>query len=510
MREKLVKLRAQSKAGGGTERVNQQYSKGKLTARDRIDLLLDEGSFEELDTFVSTPDTISSDPTNTFTGDSVVTGYGEINGKLTYIFSQDFTVLGGSLSKSAGEKICKVMDLSLKNGAPIVGLIDSGGARIQEGVDSLAAYGDIFLRNTWASGVVPQITVIMGPAAGGSVYSPALTDFTFMVKGSSYMYITGPDVVKTVTQEDITHENLGGADVHVSKSGVAHFSFEGEEECLDQVRRLLDFLPQNNLSDPDVFEPANEPQELNDLANIVPLDPNKPYDMNDILLKVIDEEDLLEVHKDFAKNIIVGFARIQGRSIGIVAQQPLYLSGALDVDASLKAARFVRFCDAFNIPIVSFIDVPGFLPGAAQESSGIIRNGAKLIYAYAEATVPKISVITRKAYGGAYIVMSSKHLSGDINYAWPNAEIAVMGPEGAVGIVHKQALKDSSDPTNLKKKLTQEYRETFASPFVAASRGYLDDIIDPPETRHKIIRALDMLNNKRDTLPPKKHGNIPL
>ena len=510
-REKLVKLRAESKTGGGPAKINRQHRNGKLTARERIALLLDEGSFEELDAFVTNNARMQvSNPVSSFVADSVVTGYGEINGRLTYVFAQDFTVFGGSLSETAGGKICKIMDLSLKNGAPIVGLIDSGGARIQEGVDSLAAYGDIFLRNTLASGVVPQITVIMGPAAGGSVYSPALTDFTFMIKESAYMYITGPDVLKTVTQEEITHKDLGGTEIHVSQSGVAHFSSPSEQECLEQVRRLLDFLPQNNLSDPDVLEMDDEPQNLDGLANILPNNPNQPYDMNDILLKIIDEEDLMEIHQDFAKNIIVGFARIQGHSIGIVAQQPLYLSGALDIDASLKAARFVRFCDAFNIPIVTFIDVPGFLPGSAQESSGIIKNGAKLIYAYAEATVPKISVITRKAYGGAYIVMSSKHLRGDINYAWPNAEIAVMGPEGAVSIVNKQALKDSSDPIKLKKELTEKYRSTFASPYVAASRGYLDDIIDPSETRYKIIKALYMLNNKRDTLPTKKHGNIPL
>ncbi len=509
--EHLQKLRAQSRLGGGENKIESQHKKGKLTARERIALLLDEGSFEELDAFATHRCTDLGAEKDRPLGDSVVTGYGYINERLTYVYAQDFTVFGGSLSKIAGEKICKVMDLALKNGAPVIGLNDSGGARIQEGVDSLAGYGDIFLRNTIASGVIPQITVILGPAAGGAVYSPALTDFTFMVKDKALMYITGPDVVKAVTQEEVTHEELGGTEANVTKSGVAHFSFDSEEECLEQVNRLLTFLPQNNMSDPTPVEFFDHNERIDEeLAFIVPDDVSKPYDMKEILIRVVDDGDIMEVHEEHAKNIIVGFARFSGRPIGVVAQQPLYLSGALDINASTKAARFVRFCDAFNIPLVTFIDVPGFLPGVAQEHGGIIKNGAKLIYAYAEATVPKVSVIIRKAYGGAYIVMSSKHLRGDINYAWPNAEIAVMGPEGAVNVIHRRAIEESSNPENTKVKLTQEFRELFASPYIAASRGYIDDIIDPSETRPKIIRALEMLQNKRDSLPPKKHGNIPL
>ena len=510
-REELQRLRDQSKLGGGEHKIGLQHNKGKLTARERIALLLDEGTFEELDAFaVHTCTDFGTERVRPL-GDSVVTGYGYINDRLTYLFAQDFTVYGGSLSRVAGEKICKVMDLAMKNGAPIIGLNDSGGARIQEGVDSLAGYGEIFLRNTMASGVIPQITVVLGPAAGGAVYSPALTDFTFMVQGTAYMYITGPDVVRAVTQEVVTHEELGGAEVHSSRSGVVHFSFHSEEECLHEVRRLLTFLPQNNMSEPqpyEVLDDADQPEEA--LAHVIPQDPHKPYDMKEILVRVVDDGDVMEVQQGYARNILVGFARIRGQSVGIVAQQPLYLSGALDIDASKKAARFVRFCDAFNIPLVTFVDVPGFLPGVAQEHGGIIKDGAKLIYAYAEATVPKVSIVTRKAYGGGYIVMSSKHLRSDINYAWPNAEIAVIGPEGAVRIMHRRTIESSADPDDTRAGLTQEYRNLFASPYIAASRGYIDDVIDPSETRVRIARALEMLQNKRDTLPPKKHDNLPL
>ena len=510
-REELQKLRERSRQGGGEERIETQHKKGKFTARERIALLVDEGTFEELDPFVLHRATDFGMAERTFPGDAVVTGYGYINGRLTYIYAQDFTVFGGSLSKVVGEKICKVMDLALRSGAPVIGLNDSGGARIQEGVDSLAGYGDIFLRNTRSSGVIPQITVIMGPAAGGAVYSPALTDFIFMVKGTGQMYITGPDVIKAVTGEEVTHEELGGATAHASKSGVAHFSFESEEECLEQVRRLLTFLPQNNMDDPSYQEPLDEPNRREeDLAYIVPEDSQKPYDMKDIIHRVVDDGDFMEVHELYAANILVGFSRMNGRPVGVVAQQPLYMAGVLDIDASNKGARFVRYCDAFNIPLVTFVDVPGFMPGVNQEYGGIIKHGAKLIYAYAEATVPKISVITRKAYGGAYIVMSSKHLLGDINYAWPSAEIAVMGPEGAVNIIYRQELQNAEDPDALRAQRMQEYRGKFASPYVAASRGFIDDVIDPIDTRPKIISALEMLQSKRESLPPKKHGIIPL
>ncbi len=510
-RGELRKLKEQSRLGGGKDKIELQHQKGKLTAHERIALLLDENTFEEIDPFVLHKSSDFGIDSVRPAGDSVVSGYGHVNGRLTYVYAQDFTVFGGSLSKAAGEKICKILDLAMHNGAPVVGLNDSGGARIQEGVDSLAGYGEIFLRNTKASGVVPQITVIMGPAAGGAVYSPALTDFTFMIRGIGHMYITGPDVVKAVTGENVTHEELGGAQAHITKSGVVHFVSNSEEEGLEQVRRLLSFLPQNNLSDPPYLESFGEVNAANeDLAGIVPDDPMRPYDMKEILVRVVDEGEIMEVHEEYAKNVIVGFARINGRCVGIVANQPQYLSGALDIDASNKAARFVRFCDAFNIPLVTFVDVPGFMPGVNQEHGGIIRNGAKLIYAYSEATVPKISVIVRKAYGGAYIVMNSKHLKGDINYAWPNAEIAVMGPEGAVNIIHRQAIARSKTPEETRTHLTQEYRDLFANPYIAASKGYIDDVIDPSETRPKIIKALEMLQNKRDSTPPKKHGNIPL
>ncbi|MBI2846288.1 MAG: acyl-CoA carboxylase subunit beta [Chloroflexi bacterium] len=509
--EKLKKLREASRLGGGEERIKQQHTRGKLTSRERIAQLLDEGTFEEVDAFVTHRATEFGLAERKFPGDAVVTGYGQINGRLVYIFSQDFTVFGGSLSEVVSEKICKIMDLAMKNGAPVIGINDSGGARIQEGVVSLAGYGNIFLRNTIASGVVPQISIIAGPCAGGAVYSPALTDFIFMVEGTGQMYITGPDVIKAVTGEDVTHEQLGGALAHATKSGVAHFSMESEAICLQAVRRLLAFLPQNNTEDPPSIEPTDDPNRREErLLDIVPEDPNLPYNMKEVISLIVDNSDFMEVHQGYAQNIIVGFARLDGRSVGIVAQQPTHLSGVIDIDSSLKAARFVRFCDAFNIPLVTFADVPGFMPGTQQEYGGIIKHGAKLIYAYSEATVPKVSVITRKAYGGAYDVMSSKHLRGDINYAWPTAEIAVMGPEGAVNIIFRDKIARSSNPEETRKKLIEDYRNTFANPYIAASRGYIDDVIDPRETRPKLIRALAMLQNKRDTDPPKKHGNIPL
>ena len=510
-REHLRKLREQSKLGGGERRIEQQHQKGKLTARERISALLDPGTFEELDPFVLHRATEFGLADQKVLGDAVVTGYGYVNGRLIYIYAQDFTILGGSLSEAVADKICKVMDLAMRSGAPIVGLNDSGGARIQEGVDSLAGYGEIFLRNTRASGVVPQISVILGPAAGGAVYSPAITDFIFMVKGIGQMYITGPDIIKSVTGEEVTHEELGGASSHASKSGVAHFALESEEECFQEIRRLLGYLPQNNMEDPPIQDSFDDPERADqELANVIPDDSSKPYDMKDILFRVVDNGEFLEVHQLYAPNMIVGFARMDSAPVGVVAQQPAYLAGVLDIDASNKGARFVRFCDAFNIPLVTFVDVPGFMPGTAQEYGGIIKHGAKLIFAYAEATVPKISILTRKAYGGAYIVMSSKHLRGDINYAWPSGEIAVMGSEGAVNLLYREELSKSENPEELRASLTQEYKEKFGNPYIAASRGYIDDVIDPTETRARIIKALRMLQNKRESLPYKKHGNIPL
>jgi propionyl-CoA carboxylase beta chain len=507
----LQRLREQAAQGGGPRRVEQQHARGKLTAPERLALLLDEGTFEELDPFVTHRTTDFGLADQRVLGDAVVTGYGKVEGRQVFVFAQDFTVLGGSLSEAVAEKICKVVDLAMKVGAPVVGLNDSGGARIQEGVASLKGYGDIFLRNVLASGVVPQLSVILGPAAGGATYSPALTDFIFMVRGVGQMYITGPDVIKAVTGEEVTHEQLGGAGAQTAKSGVAHVSFDSEEECLPQVRRLLSFLPSNNLEDPPRLEPADDPQRRDDsLRTLVPEDPTKAYDVKQILQRVVDGGDFLEVQERYAMNIVVGFARMNGRPVGVVAQQPQYLAGVLDIDASTKAARFVRFCDAFNIPLVTFVDVPGFMPGINQEHGGIIKHGAKLIYAYAEATVPKVSVLTRKAYGGAYIVMSSKHLRGDVNYSWPTGEIAVMGPDAAVNIIYRDALARAENPQELRERLTQEYKEKFANPYVAAARGYIDDVIDPADTRPKIVRALEMLQNKRDSLPPKKHGNIPL
>jgi acetyl-CoA carboxylase carboxyltransferase component len=509
--EHLRSLREQARQGGGEARVSAQHAKGKLTARERLDLLLDPGTFVEIGQFVTHRSSAFGLENERYYGDGVVTGYGRIDGRLVYVFSQDFTVFGGSLSETHGEKICKVMDLALKNGAPIIGLNDSGGARIQEGVVSLGAYAEIFLRNVMASGVIPQISAVMGPCAGGAVYSPAMTDFTFMVQGTSFMFVTGPDVVKTVTHEVVDFEGLGGAGVHSSTSGVAHFAAEDETQCLDELRRLMAFLPSNNLDD-SPRRPTDDPPDRMDeaLDSIVPDQTNRSYDMQDVIKAIVDDGDFLEVHAQFAQNILVGFAHLGGRSVGIVAQQPSVLAGVLDINASVKAARFVRFCDAFNIPLVTFVDVPGFLPGVAQEHGGIIRQGAKLLYAYCEATVPKLTVITRKAYGGAYDVMSSKHIRGDVNLAWPTAEIAVMGIEGAVNIVFRNELSSSDDPEALHTSLERDYRESLANPYVAAARGYIDDVIEPHETRPRLINALEMLQNKHDTNPPKKHGNIPL
>jgi propionyl-CoA carboxylase beta chain len=504
-------MRAEALLGGGAVRIERQHAWGKLTARERLDLLLDPGSFVELDAFVTHRSTEFGLGEQRFLGDGVVTGHGTIDGRLVFIFSQDFTVFGGSLSEAYAEKICKVMDLAMKVGAPVIGLNDSGGARIQEGVASLGGYADIFLRNVLASGVVPQISVIMGPCAGGAVYSPAMTDFTVMVERTSYMFVTGPNVVKAVTHEEVDSESLGGALVHTTKSGVAHLAANDEAEALDAVRRLLAHLPQNNLEAPGIVA-TGDPVDRQDpeLDHIVPDDPHKPYDMHDVINRVVDDGQFLEIQPGWAQNIIIGFARLGGRSIGIVAQQPSILAGALDIEASIKAARFVRTCDCFNVPIVTLVDVPGFLPGVGQEHGGIIKHGAKLLYAYCEATVPKVTVITRKAYGGAYDVMSSKHVRGDMNFAWPTAEIAVMGAEGAVNIIFKDAIAGAEDPVGERARLVAEYEEEFANPYIAASRGYVDDVIRPSETRPRLVRALEMLADKRDTNPRKKHGNIPL
>ena len=509
--EHLRLVREQAQLGGGKRRIESQNAKGKLTARERLELLLDRGSFVEIDKFVTHRATDFGLADERYFGDGVITGYGQIDGRLVFVFSQDFTVFGGSLSETHGQKICKVMDLALKNGAPIIGLNDSGGARIQEGVVSLGAYAEIFLRNVLASGVIPQISAVMGPCAGGAVYSPAMTDFIFMVHGTSFMFVTGPDVVKTVTHEVVDFEGLGGATVHSSTSGVAHFAADDEAACLDGIRQLMAFLPSNNVDDPPLL-PTRDPLDRMDeaLDAIVPDQPTRSYDMHSVIHSVVDDRNFLEVHAEFAQNIIVGFAHLGGRSVGIVAQQPTVLAGVLDINASVKAARFVRFCDAFNIPLVTFVDVPGFLPGVDQEHGGIIRQGAKLLYAYCEATVPKVTVITRKAYGGAYDVMSSKHIRGDVNLAWPSAEIAVMGIEGAVNIVFRSELASASDPAELRAQLERDYRERLANPYIAAARGYLDDVIEPRETRPRLISALEMLRNKRDTNPLKKHGNIPL
>ncbi|MFW6195353.1 MAG: acyl-CoA carboxylase subunit beta [Chloroflexota bacterium] len=497
--------------GGGAERQEAQRQRGKHTARERLHLLFDTGTFTELDTFATHRATDLGLDKQRCEGDSVVTGYGEIDGRLVFAYAQDFTVLGGSLSEVAGQKICKIMDHALRTGSPIVGINDSGGARIQEGVTSLAGYGEIFSRNVLASGVIPQITVVAGPAAGGAVYSPALTDFIFMVDGTGQMYITGPGVVKAVTGEDVSLEDLGGANTHATKSGVAHFVAPDEATCFQQVRELLAYLPSNHTEFPTVQHSEDDPDRVDDtLASVVPDSPNQPYEMLDVVDAIVDSGEFLEVQERFARNIITGFARMDGHTVGIVAQQPNYMAGVLDIDASDKAARFVRFCDAFNIPIVTLVDVPGFMPGTSQEYGGIIRHGAKLLYAFVEATVPKVTVITRKAYGGAYIVMSSKHLRGDVHLAWPTAEIAVMGPEGAVNVIYRREIEGSDNPEERRQELIDEYRQHFANPYIAANRGYVDDVIDPVETRPKVISALRMLRDKTDTMPPKKHGNIPL
>jgi acetyl-CoA carboxylase carboxyltransferase component len=507
----LAKMREQAMQGGGAKRVEAQHAKNKFTARERIGLLFDPGTFEEIDTFVMHRTSDFGLDKEKFLGDAVVIGYGKINGRLAFAYSQDFTVIGGTLSLVASEKICKAMDLAAKNGAPCIGLLDSGGARIQEGVDSLRGYGEIFTRNTLYSGVVPQISVVLGPAAGGATYSPAITDFIFMVKGTAQMYITGPDVVKAVSGEEVTHEDLGGAMVHARVSGNCHFVAENEQEVFQMIRRLMTFLPQNNMEETPLVTCGDDPNRRDpELINVVPAEPNKAYNMRDVIARVFDNGDFMEVHEHWANNLIVGFARLNGQSVGIVAQQPAYLAGSIDINASDKGARFVRFCDCFNIPVITLVDVPGYMPGTDQEFGGIIRHGAKFLYAYAEATVPKISIITRKAYGGAYVVMSSKSLRGDINYAWPTAEIAVMGPDGAVNIVFRAEISKAEKPDEKKKELVQEYRDKFANPYVAAARGYLDDVIDPRDTRPKLIKALEMLKNKVDHLPPKKHGNIPL
>jgi len=507
----LDALRRATEAGGGEARLQAQHERGKLSARERLDLLLDEASFVELGRFV-TGDVASVSGAGDAAFDAgVVTGYGTIAGRLVYVFSQDFTVVGGSLSEAHAAKIVKIMDLALENGAPVIGLNDSGGARIQEGVVSLGGYADIFLRNTLASGVVPQISAILGPCAGGAVYSPAITDFVYMVRGTSYMFVTGPNVVKTVTHEDIDMEGLGGADVHASISGVAHFAHDSEVECLEQLRRLFDYIPQNNREDPprrDTTDPFDRRDP--ELLDIVPEEPTRPYDMHDVIRRVVDDGDFYEVHRDYAGNLLVGFAHLGGRAVGVVANQPAVLAGVLDIACSLKGARFVRFCDAFNIPLVVFEDVPGFLPGVAQEHGGIIKHGAKLLYAFCEATVPRVTVITRKAYGGAYDVMNSKHIRGDINLAWPTAEIAVMGPKGAVEILFRKEIAAADDPEAETRRLEQDYRHRMAHPFVAAARGYIDDVIDPRDTRPRLIGALDMLRNKKDQNPPRKHGNLPL
>jgi propionyl-CoA carboxylase beta chain len=509
--KRLRELKAQARLGGGPERIEAHHKKGRLTARERLDLLLDKGSFREVDAFVQHRTHDFGLDEQKYLGDSVVTGWGTIEGRLVYVFSQDFTVFGGSLGEVHAEKICKIMDMAMKNGAPVIGLNDSGGARIQEGVVSLGGYADIFLRNTLASGVIPQISAIMGPCAGGAVYSPALTDFIFMVRNSSYMFVTGPDVVKAVTHEEVTFEELGGASVHAEKSGVCHVAADSEADTLYLIRKLLSYLPQNNMEDPPFVPSNDDPLRMDEaLDRLIPDDPGKPYDIKDAIRMIVDNGQFFEIHESFAQNIVVGFARLGGHSVGIVANQPAVLAGVLDIDASEKAARFVRFCDAFNIPLVTFVDVPGFLPGTYQEHHGIIRAGAKLLYAYCEATVPKLTVITRKAYGGAYDVMSSKHIRGDINLAWPSAEIAVMGPEGAVNIIFRKEIEKAEDPLKRKAELVAEYREKFANPYIAAERGYLDDVIEPRETRPRLINALEMLSNKRDANPAKKHGNIPL
>jgi propionyl-CoA carboxylase beta chain len=509
--QRLRELKAAAQLGGGTERIEAQHKRGRATARERIDLLLDKGSFHEIDAFAVHRTTDFGLDQQKYPGDGVVTGWGTIEGRLVYVFSQDFTVFGGSLGEVHAEKICKIMDMAIKNGAPVVGLNDSGGARIQEGVVSLGGYADIFLRNTLASGVIPQISVIMGPCAGGAVYSPALTDFIIMVRNSSYMFVTGPEVIKAVTHEDVSFEELGGATVHSEVSGICHMATDSEADALYLIRKLLSYLPQNNMEDPPVSHTEDDPLRMEEaLDSIVPDDPSKPYNMKDVIHMVVDDGQFLEIHEAYAQNIVIGFAHLGGHCIGIIANQPAVLAGVLDIKASEKAARFVRFCDAFNIPILTFVDVPGFLPGTDQEHGGIIRSGAKLLYAYCEATVSKLTVTTRKAYGGAYCVMSSKHIRGDVNLAWPTAEIAVMGPDGAVNIIFRKELAQVEDAEKRRAELVADYIEKFANPYVTAARGYIDDVIEPRETRPRLINALEMLANKRDSNPPKKHGCTPL
>ncbi len=509
--DKLEDRERRAALGGGEARLRKQHDQGKLTARERMERLFDPGTFEEVDKLVTHRCTDFGMADQIIPGDGVVTGHGRVNGRVVYAFAQDFTVFGGSLSETNAAKICKAMDMAVRNGAPIVGLNDSGGARIQEGVLSLGGYADIFLRNTLASGVVPQISAVLGPCAGGAVYSPAITDFIIMVKQTSYMFVTGPDVIKTVTHEDVTKEDLGGAMTHNERSGVAHFAVEDDAECIALIRELLSFMPGNNLDDVPVVE-TQDPIDREDesLDALIPPSPNQPYDILDVIHGIADDRYFLEVHEHFAKNLVVGFARLGGRAVGVVANQPAHLAGTLDINASVKGARFVRFCDAFNIPLITFEDVPGFLPGTVQEYGGIIRHGAKLLFAFAEATVPKVTVITRKAYGGAYCVMSSKHIRTDFNYAWPSAEIAVMGPEGAVNVLYRREIEKAADPAALRAQKVAEFREKFANPYVAAERGFIDEVIRPRETRRKLIQALGTLEHKRDKNPPKKHGNIPL
>ena len=509
--EELRRRKAAAKEGGGAERIAQQRAKGKLTARERIEVLLDPGTFVETDMFVEHRASDFGMDKRRIPGDGVVTGYGSVDGRTVFVFSQDFTVFGGSLGETHANKIVKIMDTAMKVGAPVIGLNDSGGARIQEGVISLGGYAEIFFRNVLASGVVPQISAILGPCAGGAVYSPAMTDFTIMAKGSSYMFITGPEVIKTVTGEDVTFEQLGGAMTHNEKSGVAHFAADDEKSALRLIRKLLSYLPSNNVEDPPILmtdDPADRQDP--DLAGVVPREPDKPYDMRDVITRVVDRDSWFEVQEHWAQNIVVGFARLAGRPVGVVGNQPKVLAGTLDINSSTKGARFVRFCDCFNVPLLTFVDVPGFLPGTAQEYGGIIRNGAKLLFAFSEATVPKVTVITRKAYGGAYDVMCSKHIRGDMNFAWPSAELAVMGPEGAVQIIFRKEIDAARDPKAREAELVREYRGKFANPYIAARMGYLDDIIEPPETRPRVVNAFTMLRSKRETRPPKKHGNIPL
>ncbi len=510
--EELAKRLEAARQGGGPDRIERQHEAGKLTARERVELLLDPGSFVELDALVTHRCRDFGMDGQSIPGDGVITGYGTISGRMVYLFAQDFTVWGGSLSETNARKICKIMDLALENGVPVIGLNDSGGARIQEGVVSLGGYADIFLRNTLASGVIPQISAIMGPCAGGAVYSPAITDFIYMVEGTSYMFVTGPDVIRTVTHEEVTKEDLGGASTHAAKSGVCHFTAPNDAACLMAIRELMAYLPSNNLDEPPVGKSDDDPNRQDAALNeLIPLDPNKPYDVKRLIQGVVDDGRFVEVHASYARNIVVGFARLGNQSVGVVANQPAYLAGVLDIDASLKGARFVRFCDAFNIPLVTFEDVPGFLPGTQQEYGGIIKHGAKLLFAFAEATVPKITVITRKAYGGAYCVMASKHLRTDANFAYPTAEIAVMGPEGAVNVLYKRELERAGEgAAALRARLVAEYRQKFSNPFIAAEHGFVDAVIEPKETRPRIIRALRQLSGKRSTMPPKRHGNIPL